>query len=155
MKLSDVLYEDSIIPYLKAGDKEGVLVEMVDYLADKLPGLDKDEALKALFAREKLGTTGIGHGVALPHGKLRGINEIRVFFGRSAEGIDFKAIDDQPVHLIFLIIAPENSAAAHLKLLACISRLLKSIDFRERLMMASDPSSIFKIISEADTKCAG
>jgi len=155
MKLSDVLYEDSIIPSLKAGDKEGILVEMVDYLKDKLPGLDKDEALKALFAREKLGTTGIGHGVALPHGKLRGINEIRVFFGRSAEGIDFKAIDNQPVHLIFLIIAPENSAAAHLKLLACISRILKSVDFRKRLMEASDPSIIFQIICEADTKCAG
>ncbi len=155
MKLVDVLHEDCIIPSLKARDKEGILVEMVDYLKDKLPGLDKDKALKALFAREQLGTTGIGHGVALPHGKLRGINEIRVFFGRSKDGIDFNAIDKHPVHLIFLIIAPENSAAAHLKLLACISRILKSIDLRERLLNASDPSSIFKIISEADRKNAG
>jgi len=152
MKLVDVLYEDCILPSLKAKDKEGILTEMVDYLKDKLPGLDKDLALKALFAREKLGTTGIGHGVALPHGKLRGINEIRVFFGRSKEGIDFKAIDKHPVHLIFLIIAPENSAAAHLKLLACISRILKSVDLRERLLKAPDPSSIYKIISEADKK---
>jgi len=152
MKLVDVLYEDSIISSLKARDKEGILVEMVDYLHERLPGLDKDKALKALLARERLGTTGIGHGVALPHGKLRGINEIRVFFGRSTEGIDFKAIDQEPVHLIFLIIAPENSAAAHLKLLACISRILKNIDLRERLLEAPDPSAIFKIISEADKK---
>jgi len=155
MKLVDVLYEDSIIPSLTAGDKQGILVEMVEYLKDKLPGLEKESALKALFARERLGTTGIGHGVALPHGKLRGVKEIRVFFGRSKEGIDFNAIDKQPVHLIFLIIAPENSAAAHLKLLACISRILKSVDLRERLLKASDRKSIFKIISDADKKNAG
>ncbi|MFQ5480956.1 MAG: PTS sugar transporter subunit IIA, partial [Thermodesulfobacteriota bacterium] len=105
-----------------------------------------------LFAREQLGTTGIGHSVALPHGKLKGVNEIKVFFGRSTEGVDFKAIDNEPVHLIFLIIAPENSAADHLKLLACISRILKSQELRRRLMNADDPVSIFNIISEADKK---
>jgi len=154
MKLVDVLYEDCIFPSLKARDKEALLVEMVDHLKDKMPSLEKERALEALFARERLGTTGIGHGVALPHGKLRGVNEIRVFFGRSKEGIDFKAIDRKPVHLVFLIIAPENSAAAHLKLLACISRILKSSDLRERLLNAPDSSAIYNIISEADEKNA-
>jgi len=152
MKLVDVLYEDCIFPSLKARDKEGLLVEMVAYLKDKMPGIDRERALKALFDREKLGTTGIGHGVALPHGKLRDINEIRVFFGRSRKGVDFKAIDNQPVHLVFLIIAPENSAAAHLKLLACISRILKSPELRESLMNAPDAKSIYRIIAEADSK---
>ncbi len=154
MKLVEVLHEDCIIPSLKAKDKEGLLCEMVDYLKDKMPELDKEKTLKALFARERLGTTGIGHSVALPHGKLKGVNKITVFFGRSSEGVDFNAIDNLPVHLVFLIIAPENSAAAHLKLLACISRILKSQDLRQRLMKAEDPASIFKIIAEADKKNA-
>jgi len=152
MKLVDVLHEDRIIPSLKATDKEGLLGEMVDYLKDKMPELDREKTLQALFARERLGTTGIGHSVALPHGKLKGVKEITVFFGRSSKGIDFKAIDNLPVHLVFLIIAPENSAAAHLKLLACISRILKSEDLRQRLMEAADPPSIFKIIADADKK---
>ncbi|MFQ5354327.1 MAG: PTS sugar transporter subunit IIA [Thermodesulfobacteriota bacterium] len=152
MKLVDVLHEDYIIPSLKAKDKEGLLCEMVDYLKDKMPDIDREKTLQALFARERLGTTGIGHSVALPHGKLKGVDEITVFFGRSTEGVDFKAIDSQPVHLVFLIIAPENSAAAHLKLLACISRILKSRDLRRELMDAADPASIFKLIAEADKK---
>ncbi|MFQ5428320.1 MAG: PTS sugar transporter subunit IIA [Thermodesulfobacteriota bacterium] len=152
MKLVDVLHEDYIIPSLKATDKEGLLSEMVDYLQKKMPALDRETTLKALFARERLGTTGIGHSVALPHGKLKGVDEITVFFGRSNEGVDFKAIDSQPVHLVFLIIAPENSAAAHLKLLACISRILKSQDLRRKLMDASGPAAIYNIIAEADKK---
>jgi PTS system nitrogen regulatory IIA component len=152
MKLVDVLYEDCIFPSLKARDKESLLIEMVGHLKDKIPGLDADRALKALFERERLGTTGIGHGVALPHGKLKDISEIRVFFGRSRKGVDFKAIDGKPVHLVFLIMAPENSAAAHLKLLACISRILKSPELRESLMNAPDAPTIYKIIAEADRK---
>ncbi len=155
MKLVDVLYEDAVFPSLKARDKESLLVEMVGYIKDKVPGLDGERALKALFDRERLGTTGIGHGVALPHGKLRDVKEIRVFFGRSAKGVDFKAIDGKPVHLVFLIIAPENSAAAHLKLLACISRILKSAELRERLMKAPDAKAIYRIIAEADRKNMG
>lgn len=154
MRLVDVLYEDCIFPSLRARDKESLLTEMVDLLKERMPGLERERVLRALFAREELGTTGIGHGVALPHGKLRDVNEIRVFFGRSPGGVDFKAIDGKPVHLVFLIIAPENSAAAHLKLLACISRILKDPEIRDRLMKAPDSRSIYGIISEADRKNA-
>ncbi|GMR04731.1 MAG: PTS sugar transporter subunit IIA [Thermodesulfobacteriota bacterium] len=152
MRLVDVLKKEYILPDLKARDKKELLSEMVTYLAQKVPALDREKTLQALFERERLGTTGIGHGVALPHGKMKGIDEIRVFFARSKEGVDFNSIDNSPVHLFFLIIAPENSAAAHLKLLACISRILKNQNFRSQLMDASNPSVIFKLIAEADTK---
>ena len=152
MRIVDVLKEDYIMPDLKARDKSGLLSEMVEYLCEKLPELDRDELLGALNERERLGTTGIGHGVAIPHGKLRGARKIMVFFGRSRRGVDFNSIDRSPVYLFFLIIAPENSAAAHLKLLACLSRILKNQDFRIRLMNASSPSDIFSLIIEADSK---
>jgi len=152
MRLVDVLKKDYILPDLKARGKDELLDEMVSYLAEKVPGLDREKTLGALFERERLGTTGIGHGVALPHGKLKGVDEIRVFFGRSKDGVDFNSIDNSPVYLFFLIIAPENSAAAHLKLLACISRILKNQNLRTQLMDASNPSVIFSLIAEADTK---
>lgn len=152
MRLSDVLKEEYIIADLKARDKSALLDEMVSYLAERVSGLDRERTLKALFERESLGSTGIGHGVAVPHGKLKGIEDIKVSFGRSRYGVDFDSMDNLPVHIFFLIIAPENSAAAHLKLLANISRILKNQDFRSRLMRAVSPSEIFSLIVEADRK---
>lgn len=152
MKLSDFLKEEYIIADLKARDKAGLLDEMVSYLSQRVSTLDRESALRALSERESLGSTGIGHGVAIPHGKLRGLDDIMVSFGRSRHGVDFDSMDRLPVHLFFLIIAPENSAAAHLKLLASISRILKSQDFRYRLIRASSPSEIFSLIMEADRR---
>lgn len=153
MRLADVIKKEYVIPDLKSGDKNGLLHEMVVYLSDKESGLDKDKLYKALLEREKLGTTGIGHGVAIPHGKLKGFKKIMVCFGRSMKGVDFSSMDRMPVHLFFLIIAPENSAAAHLKLLACISRLLKNQDFRDKLMKTKSPSEIYRLIIDADNRC--
>lgn len=152
MRLADVITEDCIIPELEAIDKDSVLREMVLHLAGHTNGLDTEKALHALLEREGLGTTGIGHGVAIPHGKVKGLDCIKVSFGRSRKGIDFKAMDNLPVHLFFLIIAPENSAAACLKLLASISRLLKNHEFRLSLMNAVDSSEIMSIITEAEKK---
>ena len=152
MMLADVLREENIITDLKSRDKEDVLGEMVDDISPMVGCIDKEKILKALLDREKLGTTGIGHGVAIPHGKIKGLPELKVFFGRSRKGVNFSSMDSLPVHLVFLILAPENSAAAHLKVLASISHLLKSQDFRVKLMDAVDRSDIYRIITEAEKK---
>lgn len=155
MRLVDVLEKESILPNLEARDKRALLYEMITHLSPKIEGLDKEQAFEALIKREESGTTGIGHGVAIPHGKISGLDKITVCFGRSVKGVDFNSIDSMPVHLFFLIMAPEHSVAAHLKLLACISRLLKNPKVRSKLMALSDASDIFKLIVEWDAKMAG
>lgn len=152
MRLTDVLMPDGVMDDLKARDKKELLREMASEVSSKLDGVDEEKLLDAIVERERLGTTGIGHGVAIPHGKIKGVAEIRVFFGRSRKGVDFNSMDKQPVYLFFLIIAPENAAAAHLKMLAGISHLLKNQDFRVSLMRASNSAEIYDIIAEADRK---
>jgi len=149
MRLADVLNEENIIADLKATDKRELLDEMVTDLVGKVAGLNRERLIEALLEREKLGSTGIGHGVAIPHGKVKGLEEISVSFGRSRRGVDFNATDDKPVYLFFLILAPENSAAAHLKVLAIISQMLKSQEFRNRLRAAPGAHEIYKLIMDA------
>jgi PTS system nitrogen regulatory IIA component len=100
--------------------------------------------------RERLGSTGIGDGIALPHGKLRELNKLLISFGRSINGLNFDSIDEQPAYLFFLLLAPENSAGIHLKALAKISRMLKDGNFRRRLMGAKSREEIYKIIIDKD-----
>lgn len=152
MRLTDVLVEDNVMADIRARAKTAALDEVVGELASRTPGLDKARALDAILEREKLGTTGIGHGVAVPHGKVKGLGEIIVGFGRSRQGVDFKSMDALPVHLIFLILAPENSASAHLKALAAISQLLKGAEFRNTLMNAQGRADIYRAIVEAERK---
>lgn len=153
MKILDVLEKDYIIPELKSEDKRGVLEEMVDDLVSKTKELDKDTVLEVLLEREKLGSTGIGFGVAIPHGKLKDLNHLILSFGRSPKGIDFQSLDNKPSHLFFLILAPENSTTAHLKILARLSRLLKNPSFRKKLLEANSKEDIYKVIAEEDKRC--
>ena len=150
MNLADTLRADFILDDIRATDKAGLFCEMTDYLASRIDGIDRDKVIQSLFDRERLGTTGIGHGVAIPHGKIKGLNEMVVVFGRSVRGVQYNSLDNMPAHLIFLIISPENSAAAHLKLLSSISRLLKSHDLRLSLMKAAGRDEIYRIISDAE-----
>lgn len=152
MRLADVLKEEHIIPDLRARSKNELLEELVEGMAFRVGGIEKDSVLKALLDREKLGSTGIGHGVAIPHGRVRGLGDIKVFFGRSRAGVDFDSMDRQPVFLFFIIISPENTAAAHLKLLAGISHLLKSQDLRLKLMKAPSSAEIFRAILDAERR---
>lgn len=152
MRLADFLREEYILTDLKSKKKEELLDEMVSGVASAANGLNKHAVLKALLDREKLGTTGIGHGVAIPHGKVKGLTDIKVFFGRSVKGVDFQSMDNMPVHLFFMIVTPENSATAHLKILASISHLLKNQEFRVRLIKASTGSEIYRIITEAERR---
>ncbi len=150
MRLEDVLEKDSVIESLDGTEKREVLEEMVAGLCSVVSGLNKEELLEVLLEREKLGSTGIGYGVAIPHGKMAGLNKILVSFARSKKGVDFQATDEKPVHLFFLIVAPENSTASHLKVLSDISRILKESDFRKKLMDAGNKDDIYRIIIEAD-----
>ncbi|MDI6725930.1 MAG: PTS sugar transporter subunit IIA [Smithellaceae bacterium] len=150
MKITDMLKTSFIIEELTALTKRDVLMELTqafpsDYFLD-----DYDAVVNVLLEREKLGSTGIGDGIAIPHGKVSGLKELIVSFGRSKDGIDFNAMDGRPVHLFFLLMAPENSAGQHLKALARISRMLKDVSFRKRLMEASDCEELFSIIAEKD-----
>jgi PTS system nitrogen regulatory IIA component len=150
MKLSEILRPECIISDLKAHDKKGALEELSAVITDQEPSLNKGYLLQVLLERERLGSTGIGEGIALPHGKVNRLDRLLVSFGRSLEGLSFDSIDDQPAYLFFLLVAPENSAGAHLQALAKISRFLKDSKFRQRLMEAKSNDEIYRIIIEKD-----
>ncbi|MBI5047785.1 MAG: PTS sugar transporter subunit IIA [Deltaproteobacteria bacterium] len=152
MRLIDILNRDCIIPDLKGRDKREALEEMVEELTFRVGGFNKERLLEVILERERLGSTGIGYGVAIPHARLKGLNSIIIFFGRSISGIEFQALDEKPAHLFFLIAAPEDSTTTHLKILARISRLLKDAVFRDKLMAASTREEIYDIIIEEDRK---
>lgn len=151
MKIMDIIDIDLINADLKARDKREVLGELADMVAKK-EGLDIRSLIPVLEEREKLGSTGIGEGIAIPHGKLRGLKKLVASFGRSAKGVDFDSIDGKPAHLFFLLMAPENTAGMHLKALARISRLLKDIKFRERLLDSKTTQEVYKALQEEDEK---
>lgn len=152
MKISELINDRLIIPKFTGKSKKQVLEELAKHLALNKKNIDPDELLRVLIEREKLGSTGIGDGVAIPHGKLNGLENIILVFGKSNEGIDFDSIDGRPVNLIFLLVAPSNSAGVHLKALARLSRLLKDKNFRQELIDASDAQSLYNIIANEDEK---
>jgi PTS system nitrogen regulatory IIA component len=121
-------------------------------IARRNPQLDAARLSDVLLEREKLGSTGVGDGIAIPHGKLAGLQGLLAAFGRSRAGIDFQAIDGKPTHLFFVLFAPENSAGIHLKALARISRLFKTPSFRAAVVEASDAAAIHRLIADEDAK---
>jgi len=149
MKICDVLKSETIIDDLRAQTKKGVLEELVAPVA-RTAGINDEELVRVLMERERLGSTGIGSGVGIPHGKLKNIDSLLLGFGLSRKGVDFESIDGQPTHIFFLLVTPENSTGLHLKLLARISRILKNEPFRNRLINAPDAEEILRIIKEED-----
>ena len=149
MKILDNLNFQAIVPELKATDKNGVLNELSAVLAE-VSGASQEEVVRVLLDRERLGSTGIGGGVAIPHGKLQSLDSLLLAFGRSREGVDFEAMDGKPTHLFFLLLAPEDSTGGHLKMLARISRLLKDSVFRESLMNAGNENDLYAIFEQED-----
>ncbi len=152
MKISDFLTVQTIIPALAGRDKQAVLEEMAQWFAAHYDSLDARRVLKVFLEREKISTTAIGEGVAIPHGKLTGVDHVMGVFARSPAGVDFASLDGGMTYLFFALVAPENAAAEHLKALARISRLLKDSGFRRRLMEGRSPAEIFQIITEEDQK---
>ena len=150
MKFSELINKNYIIPEFKGSTKKQVLEELVESLASNKVEIDKVVLLNALLEREKLGSTGIGDGVAIPHGKLNGLDNIILLFGKSGQGVDFDAIDRKPVCMVFLLVAPADSAGLHLKALARLSRMLREKEFKNSLLMAPDAETLLKIIIDKD-----
>ncbi|MFO7570285.1 MAG: PTS sugar transporter subunit IIA [Smithellaceae bacterium] len=153
MRLDQIFKIEYLSDNLTAKTKKGALAELVNILVEGGVKLDPEKAVEVLQQRENLGSTGIGDGVAIPHGKISDIRELVVAFGRSQNGIDFGAIDGKPVFLFFLLLAPENSAGQHLKALAKISKMLKTVNFRKKLTEAKSTGDLFKLIVEQDESC--
>jgi PTS system nitrogen regulatory IIA component len=149
--LTDLLRLCQILPDLASRTKKSVLEELCSPALIMAPGLCLPLLINVLQERERLGSTGIGDGVAIPHGKLAALEQLILVFGRSRDGIDFDSLDGRPAHLFFLVLAPGNSAGMHLKALARISRLLKSQSVRSELMQALDAKQILKIIKTQET----
>ena len=152
MKIVEFLNEKAVTANLKSTNKEGIIRELVDILA-KAEGIrNKEELVKVLVNRESLGSTGIGQGVGIPHGKTNSVKKLVGAFGICHGGVNFDALDGEPVYIFFLLVAPEDSAGPHLKALARISRLLKDKFFREALKSLTDEKTILKLIREEDAK---
>ncbi len=150
MKIVDILKPDCVIFEIKGETKNSILTSLAKPIA-KAHSLDLDDMVTTLFSREKLGSTGIGDGVAIPHGKASGIKSITASIGKSTKGLNFDALDGKPCHIFFLLIAPADSTSGHLKALARISMMLKKPEFRQKLMQASSEMELYELIAEQDS----
>jgi nitrogen PTS system EIIA component len=153
MIIAEVLKKEFIIEQLTSRTKGEVLQELADVVLSARADYHPEETVNILMEREKLGSTGIGDGIAIPHGKLNIIDILAISFGRSREGINFNAMDGKPVHLFFLLLAPENAAGQHLKMLAKLSRMLKDATFRKHLLEAPSREDLYRIIIAKDDTC--
>lgn len=152
MRIEDILAPELVLATLQATTKAGVLEELAAAVAAQHPEVDRARLVVALEERERLNTTALGEGVAIPHGKITGLRRVFAAFGRSPAGVDFQSLDGKVTHLFFLLVAPEESAGAHLKALARVSRLLKDDAFRARLREASDAEALYQIIRQEDAR---
>jgi PTS system nitrogen regulatory IIA component len=150
MNITDLLRKEFVVRELQSKTKKEVLFELSEVFLQGGVNVDCDAMVEVLLEREKLGSTGIGDGIAIPHGKLPGLENLIVSFGRSNDGIDFDSLDGKPVHIFFLLMAPENTAGQHLKALAKISRMLKEESFRKELIEGETSGDIYTIIDKKD-----
>ncbi|GGG35877.1 PTS IIA-like nitrogen regulatory protein PtsN [Chelatococcus composti] len=148
MALTDLLSPEAVLPALKVNGKKQALQELSAHAA-RLTGLDERDIFETLLQRERLGSTGIGDGIAIPHGKPAKIDRLFGLFARLERPIDFEALDGQPVDLIFLLLAPESAGADHLKALARVARILREPDVLERIRATRDPAALFAILTQA------
>ena len=153
MEITDILKASSVVTSLKASSKKHALEELASHAADAT-GIGKREIFDVLLERERLGTTGVGSGIAIPHGKLADLEKLFGCFARLEAPVDFDAIDGQPVDLIFLLLAPESAGADHLKALARISRVLRNAASCEKLRDASSAETIYTLLTRDAQKNA-
>jgi len=152
MKISDVLERETVIPDLQSRTKEDVIRELAENLASAHPGINDDKLIEVLMEREKLCSTAVDSGVAIPHAKLSGISDIVAGFGRSVEGIDYDSLDAELTHLFIILVAPETSIGAHIQLLARISKIFRNPDLRAKLMTLETKDEIYDSIIMEDAK---
>jgi len=153
MKITDIFREEHIVERLQSKTKGDVLAELSNMVLHGDSRLRHEAVVNTLLEREKLGSTGIGDGIAIPHGKIANLDKLIVSFGRSIEGVEFDAMDGKPAHLFFLLLAPENTTGQHLKALAKISKMLKDNAFRKMLMEAKSKNELYTIIADKDDAC--
>ncbi len=152
MKIIDYIKEDGMISDLQAIDKLSVLKELARVLIKPSQSPSAEEIVQAVLNRERLGSTGVGEGIAIPHGQLKKVEDFIVSFGRSIKGVNFDSIDQKPAHLFFLVIGPENSEVKNLKLLSRIATILRNGSFRGHLMKARSQRELFQLITEEDER---
>lgn len=147
MEISDILTAEGVMPALRVSSKKQVIQEVAKQAA-LITGQEERAIFDVLMEREKLGTTGVGNGIAIPHGKLPGLDRLHGLFARLDRPVDFQAIDERPVDLIFLLLAPESAGADHLKALARVSRLLRDKDAREKLRGTDTRDALYALLIE-------
>jgi PTS system nitrogen regulatory IIA component len=147
MLLSDFISSDFVVASLKAKTKKQLLQDL-SARAARLTGLQERDIFDVLLQRERLGSTGLGHGIAIPHGKIAGLKRIVGIFARLAEPVDFDAVDGQPGDIVFLLLAPEGAGADHLKALARISRLLREGSAVDKLRASRDAAALYAVLTE-------
>ncbi len=157
MTLLDILSADSTLVDLRGETKEDIIAELVDTLAVGDAISDRDKVLQAVLEREKIMSTGIGDGIAIPHGKSDAVEKLVAALGTQRRGVDFEALDGEPAYVFFLLVSPANVSGPHIKALARISRLLKNDDFKKKLIAAETAAEIIEIIEteERNTPSAG
>ena len=153
MALADLLQQDAIIPALKVNSKKQLLQELAAK-ASKITGVPEREVFDVILQRERLGSTGVGHGIAIPHGKLASINTIVGVFARLENAVDFEALDDQPVDLVFLLLAPEGAGADHLKALSRIARVLRDPELVAKLRATESDTAIYTFLNQEQATAA-
>ena len=150
MKVHELLNPKYILTDFKSDNKDKVINELVDLLKDDERVIDLEEVRKCVFDREKIMSTGVGKGFAIPHGKTNSVTDIIAVFGKSREPIEYISLDGEPVNLVFLMIGKDTLVSKHIKLLSRISRLMNNDEFREKLVKADSKESILKIFEEEE-----
>ncbi|OGS20901.1 MAG: hypothetical protein A2252_00540 [Elusimicrobia bacterium RIFOXYA2_FULL_39_19] len=150
MKIFEFLYPKAIVLDVQSRDKKGVITELVECLSKEKKVKDTPKAITSVLEREKLGTTGVGQGVAIPHGRTDAVGELVGAIGLSKQGVEFESLDGEPVHIIFLLLSPPDSGGQHLRALAKVSRLFKDKFFRQALLDARTKEEVLKIVQQED-----
>jgi fructose-specific phosphotransferase system IIA component len=152
MRLTDILRADCVTVALQASDRQQAIAELVDLLAARIGLVDADTLKTAVWEREKTRTTGIGHGIAIPHGKAPSVKQLHMVMAKPVKPIDFAAIDGKPVDLIFLITSPMDQTGPHIQALASITKMLVDTGFRSRLKQATSAEALYQLIAERDAQ---
>ncbi len=152
MRIVDLIQREMIISNLSSTGKTGIIRELAEHLSKGHKEIDCDRLVKVLCDREALASTAIGQGVAIPHGKLAELTEIKACIGRAQDGVDFDSMDGRPTHIFIVMVAPENSSGSHLKALARISRVFRGADVLQRLLEAPNADAMYDVLAESDSK---
>jgi fructose-specific phosphotransferase system IIA component len=150
MKISDILTDDLVLTGLQGKAKDDIIDAMVNLVAASPKVLDKEKVRKAIFERERIMSTGVGNGFAIPHGKTDAVTDIVAAFAVTADPIDYQSLDEKPVRLVFLLVGKDNLVGPHIKLLSRISRLMNKEDFRKRLLLAQTPGEIIDMFRQEE-----